>query len=145
MRLVLDTDVILSGLRSTLGASRVLLLAVEAGVVTPLVNVAVVLEYEAVLKRPAQLEAMGLDADDVDVFLDDFIRRSEQVHSATRSRPNVRDDNDEMFAELAINGDPEALVTFNVADYRTPSAGRTRLSTPVCRPGDILRRFDWRP
>ena len=48
MRLVLDTDVVLSGLRSTVGASRILLLAVEAGVVTPLVSVAMVIEYEAV-------------------------------------------------------------------------------------------------
>ena len=30
MTLVLDTDLVLSGLRSTVGASRILLLAVEA-------------------------------------------------------------------------------------------------------------------
>jgi len=39
MRLVLDTDVLLSG-RSTIGTSRILLLAVEEGVATPLVSVA---------------------------------------------------------------------------------------------------------
>jgi predicted nucleic acid-binding protein len=44
MRLVLDTDVVPSGLRSTVGASRVLLLAVEAGAVTQLVSVATVIE-----------------------------------------------------------------------------------------------------
>jgi hypothetical protein len=32
--------VLLSGLRSTMGASRILLLAIEAGIVTPLVSVA---------------------------------------------------------------------------------------------------------
>jgi hypothetical protein len=32
MRIVLDTDVLLSGLRSTMRASRILLLAIEAGV-----------------------------------------------------------------------------------------------------------------
>ena len=45
MRLVLDTDVLLSGLRSTVGASRVLLLAVEARVVMPLVSVATVMGF----------------------------------------------------------------------------------------------------
>ena len=35
---------VLSGLRSAMGASRILLLAVEAGVVTPLVSVATVIE-----------------------------------------------------------------------------------------------------
>ena len=39
MRIVLDTDVLMSDLRSTMGASRILLLAIEAGVVTPLVSV----------------------------------------------------------------------------------------------------------
>ena len=47
MRIVLDTDVVLSGLRSTMGASRILLLAIEAGVVTPLVSVAIVIEYRS--------------------------------------------------------------------------------------------------
>ena len=55
MRLVLDTDVLLSGLRSTVGASRVLLLAVNAGAMMPLVSVATVIEYEAVLTRAENL------------------------------------------------------------------------------------------
>ena len=66
MRLVLDTDVLLSSLRSTVGASRVLLLAVEAGVVTPLVSVATVIEYEAVLKRAEHLQVAQLDTGEVD-------------------------------------------------------------------------------
>jgi predicted nucleic acid-binding protein len=61
MRIVLDTDVVLSGLRSTMGASRILLLAIEADVVTPLVSVAIVIEYEAVLKREEHLAASRLD------------------------------------------------------------------------------------
>ena len=78
MRLVLDTDVVLSGLRSTVGASRILLLAVEAGVVTPLVSVAMVIEYEAVLKREEHLTASRLDANEVDTFLDAFVAHAER-------------------------------------------------------------------
>ena len=57
MILVLDTDVLLSGL-----------LAVEARVVRPLVSVATVIEYEAVLKRMGHLQAAGLSAEEVDRF-----------------------------------------------------------------------------
>ncbi len=145
MRLVLDTDVVLSGLRSTVGASRVLLLAVEAGVITPLVSVATVIEYEAVLKRAEHLQAARLDAEEVDRFLDDFVAHAEHITPHFRTRPAVRDPNDEMFAELAINGHADALVSFNLGDYRPADPRAPRLDIPVCRPGDILRRLSWQP
>ena len=145
MRLVLDTDVLLSGLRSTLGASRVLLLAVEAGVVTPLVSVATVIEYEAVLKRVEHLQASRLDAEEVDRFLDDFVAHAEHITPHFQTRPSVKDPDDEIFAELAVNGQADALVSFNVGDYRPADPGASQLGVLVCRPGDILRRLSWRP
>lgn len=145
MRLVLDTDVLLSGLRSTIGASRVLLLAVEARVVTPLVSVATVIEYEAVLKRAEHLQAARLEAEEVDRFLDDFVAHADQITPHFRTRPAVRDPDDEMFAELAINGQADALVSFNISDYRPADSRAPLLDIPVCRPGDILRRLSWRP
>ncbi len=145
MRLVLDTDVVLSGLRSTVGASRVLLLAVEAGVLTPLVSVATVIEYEAVLKRAEHLQATGLDAEEVDRFLDDFMAHADHITPHFRTRPSVHDPDDEMFAELAVNGQADALVFFNIGDYRPADPRAPRLAIPVCRPGDILRRLSWRP
>lgn len=145
MRLVFDTDVLLSGLRSTIGASRVLLQAVEAAVVTPLVSVATVIEYEAVLKRTEHLQATGLDADDVDRFLDDFVAHADHIDPYFRTRPSIRDPDDEMFVELAINGQADALVSFNVGDYRPADPRGRSLDILVCRPGDILRRLTWRP
>ena len=49
----MDTDVLVAGLRSRTGASRILLLAVEARVIRPLVSVATFLEYEEVLTKPS--------------------------------------------------------------------------------------------
>ena len=76
MRLVMDTDVLVAGLRSRTGASRILLMAVHACVIRPLISVATVLEYEAVLTRTEQLMAMRLTYADVDAFLDGFVARS---------------------------------------------------------------------
>jgi len=104
MILYLDTDVLVSGLRSKVGASPVLLQAVAAEEVTPLVSVGSVLEHEAVLKRPAILPAICLTDADVDDFLDDFIAHAREVETDFRYRPLVRDPGDEMFMELAING-----------------------------------------
>jgi putative PIN family toxin of toxin-antitoxin system len=145
MRLVLDTDVLLSGLRSTVGASRVLLLAVNVGAVTPLVSVATVIEYEAVLTRAENLEAMRLTIEEVNRFLDDFVAHADPIVPYFRTRPSIQDPDDEMFAELAINGQADALVSFNLDDYRPADPRFPRLHIPVCRPGDILRRLEWRP
>ena len=145
MRLVLDTNVLLSALLSTVGASRVLLLAVEARVITPLVSVATVIEYEAVLKRAEHLQAARLDAEDVDRFLDAIIAHADHVTPHFRMRPLVRDADDDMFAELAINGRADALVSFNLGDYRPADPDAPHLDILVCRPGDILRRLLWRP
>ena len=44
MRVVVDTDVVLSGLRSAGGTSRLLLLAIREGALTLLASVAIMLE-----------------------------------------------------------------------------------------------------
>lgn len=99
MRLVLDTDVVLSGLRSSTGASRVLLLAVREQAVRPLATVAMMLEYEDVLKRPEQLAATGLDVEEVDAFLDNLARFAEPVVPHYSYRPTVRDLDDELLVD----------------------------------------------
>jgi PIN domain-containing protein len=124
---------------------RILLLAIEAEAVTPLVSIATVIEYEAVLKRTQHLQAMRMDAEDVDRFLDALVAHADHITTHFRIRPSVRDPDDEMFAELAINGQADALVSFNLGDYRAPDPGAPRLDIPVCRPGDIVRRPSWRP
>jgi len=145
IRIVLDTDVVLSGLRSTVGASRILLLAIEAGIVTPLVSVATVIEYEAVLKRAEHLAASHLEVDDVDMFLDAFVAHAEAVVPHFTNRPSIRDPDDEIFVSVAVNGRADALVTFNMADYAPADDRAAGLGIAICRPGDILRRLTWRP
>ena len=60
MRLVLDTDVIVAAMRSDRGASRQLLLAALDRKIVILASVRLMLEYEAVLTRPEQLDMIGL-------------------------------------------------------------------------------------
>lgn len=145
MKLVLDTDVLVAGLRSRTGASWILLLAIDVGVIRPLITVATMLEYEAVLTRPEQLGAMGFTHAEVDTFLDDFVGMSDEVWPHYNHRGMIRDQNDEKFLTAGINGMAEALVTFNIRDY-VPVDGRiSGFGINVCRPGDILRRLSWRP
>ena len=59
MRVVLDSSVLVTGVRSARGASRRLLLGVRDRRFTVLVSVPLVSEYEAVLLRPEHLAAVG--------------------------------------------------------------------------------------
>jgi hypothetical protein len=65
MRIVMDTSVLVAGLRSRLGASAALLKEIAANRVVLVASSVLLLEYEAVLKR----EEHGLPAQFVDGFL----------------------------------------------------------------------------
>jgi predicted nucleic acid-binding protein len=148
MRLVLDTDVIRSGLQSAGGASRLLLCAVAEGGLVPLVTVATVFEHEDVLMRPESLAATGLTREETADFLDAYVAHAEHVIVRQRVRPSIQDPSDEMFVEALVNGGGDAIVTFNRRDYfdadhRLASQGRTVV--PVISPGEALRRLAWRP
>ena len=52
-------------------------------------------------------------------------------------RPQLRDPGDELVLEAAVNGQVDALVTFNRRDYM-PAADS--FGMPVLLPGEMLRR-----
>jgi len=68
-RVVLDTLVIVAGLRSRRGAAQALLRLIGERLITPLAAPALFLEYEEVLKRPEQRLATGLSIEQIDLFL----------------------------------------------------------------------------
>ena len=79
MRVVLDTSVLVAGLRSQLGASNGVLIAVAERRCVPLVSTAIFLEYEAVLLRPEQQLATGMTPANVEEFLAAFASAAEAV------------------------------------------------------------------
>jgi putative PIN family toxin of toxin-antitoxin system len=117
MRVVLDTNVLVAGLRSNRGASFQVLSSLPAHAFTPLLSVALFLEYEAVLKRPEHLAASDLAETDIDIVLDMVAAVSEKIELHYLWRPQLRDAADEMVLELAIAGTADAIVTFNVGDF----------------------------
>ena len=137
MRLVLDTNVIITAMRSPSGASAALLVAARQRRVTLLANVALAVEYEATCLRTEHVMASGLSSQDVGVFLDAVIAMVEPVETHFLWRPQLRDPADEIVLEAAANGRANAIVTFNQRDF---GAAPSRFGIEVLLPAVALQR-----
>jgi putative PIN family toxin of toxin-antitoxin system len=133
---VLDTDVLVASLRSSRGASRQLLLGALNHRFELLLSVPLILEYEAVLTRPEQLAACGLGVEEVERVPDDLASVARPVRLAFRWRPRLSDPNDDMVLETAVNGNANAIVTFNQRDFEKTSRS---FQCAVLLPGAALQ------
>ena len=117
MRYVLDTNVVVAGLRSPSGASAALIDRALSEGFTLLLSVALALEYEAVCRDPAQQIASGLSEKEVSTIVSALCAVCEPVDARYLWRPQLRDPADEMVFETAVNGRADALVTFNRRNF----------------------------
>lgn len=138
MLLVLDTSVIVAGLRSPSGASATLLDRAFNQAFTPVVSVALALEYEAVCVSSKQRVASGLDESEVRAFVSALCAIARPVATRFLWRPQLDDPADEMVLEAAINGRADGLVTFNQRDFGAVPA---RFGITLMTPREALRRI----
>ena len=138
MRLVLDTNVVVAGLRSPTGASAELLDRALSGAFTLLVSVALALEYEAVCGDADQRIVSGLSETDVETIVTALCAVAEPVATRFLWRPQLRDPADEMVLEAAINGAADALATFNRRDFGQAPA---HFGIALVSPQEALRRL----
>ncbi|MGD0570253.1 MAG: putative toxin-antitoxin system toxin component, PIN family [Candidatus Sulfotelmatobacter sp.] len=137
-RVVLDTSVVVAGLRSRNGAANAVLRLVAQRAVTLIATPPLFLEYEDVLKRAEQRLAHKLDLQQVDEFLAELAALIEPVKTRFLWRPQTHDPNDEMVLEAAINGRADALITYNISDF-APSG--KRFGIEVVTPAGLLKEM----
>ena len=134
--LVLDTNVLIAGLRSRNGASfRLLSLLGQDTRIRIHLSVPLVLEYEAVGKREAQ--ALGLSADDVEDVVDFLCKVGAHHEIFYLWRPVLRDPKDDMILELAVAARCQTVLTCNTRDFR----GAERFGLEVETPYEFLKRI----
>ncbi len=127
-KVVLDTNVLVAGLRSSRGASFQLLNQIGRGRFDIVVSVALVLEYESTLKR--QTAELGLDAGEVDDVLDYLCSVAQHQAVFFLWRPALPDPGDDMVLELAVAGHCSHIVTHNVKDFTGIADFGLQVTTP---------------
>lgn len=137
MRLVLDTNVLVAGVRSRSGASNALLIAGFRGRFEWCCSVPLFYEYEDVLNRAEFLLAAGLNRKAVAEFLEDIAATVVPVGIDFQWRPQLGDPDDDMVLEAAINCGA-AIVTHNARDFGDTPA---RFGLPLLSPAEALRRI----
>jgi putative PIN family toxin of toxin-antitoxin system len=137
LRIVLDTSVVVAGLRSRWGAANALLRLVARRRLRLLATPPLFLEYEEVLKRPEQRLTHKLTLEEIDELLAELAARIEPMEVHFQWRPQGRDPSDEMVMDAAVNGQTDALVTYNVVDFAAVGA---RFKIPVLGPAELLRK-----
>ena len=135
-QIALDTNVLITALRSSLGASYKLLTLIgqtEAFEIN--LSVPLVLEYEEVTKR---LSAdIGLTHEDIDDILDYLCTAANKRDIFFLWRPFLKDPKDDMVLELAVEASCDFIVTYNEKDFR----GSETFGLEVITPKAFLQRI----
>ena len=114
-RIIIDTNVLISALRSRNGASFKVVNMIGTDKFELCISVPLIFEYESVAKRDSR--AFGLRYSDIDDILDYICSVAEHRKIHFLWRPVLRDPQDDMVLELAVESEADYVVTHNVKDY----------------------------
>ena len=134
-KIVIDTNIIVSGLRSRNGFSYKLLSMIDDERFKIYISVPVILEYEDALKREkSKIKLLKSEIDDV---LDYICLIAEERKIFYLWRPYLSDPKDDMFLELAVESGSEYIITFNKKDYE----GIEKFNIQTMTPKEFLKRI----
>jgi putative PIN family toxin of toxin-antitoxin system len=134
-QVVLDTNVIVSGLRSRRGSAFQLLNLVGTQRFDIHLSVPLVLEYRDVLSREAS--NFYVDATDIEALIEYHCSVAIKHRIYFLWRPYLNDPKDDMVLELAVAAGCDSVVTYNVRDF----VGIEQFGISVIRPGEFLRNL----
>ncbi|MBU1171794.1 MAG: putative toxin-antitoxin system toxin component, PIN family [Proteobacteria bacterium] len=108
MKIVLDTNVLVSGLLTPFGPGGTIIRMIVAGDLVLAVDARIVSEYQDVLLKPK----FKFNPDHIETLID-FIKRSCQNVSTRPLKHSLPDPDDEPFLEVAIAARADSLITGN--------------------------------
>ena len=131
MRVVIDTNVLVSGVMNPQGVPGRIVDEVLAGAFTVLYDDRIMSEYREVLARPA----FGFNLTDIDALLD-FIEMTGETVTGLRLPILLPDSRDLPFLEVAAAGRADAVITGNTRHFK-PRRGQHAVK--ICSPAEFVR------
>ncbi len=135
LNIVIDTNVIVSSLRSKQGASFKLISLIIDDLFEFSISVPLVLEYESVLRR--HFDEGLYSKSDVDDFLNYLCKVGNKRKVYFLWRPFLKDPKDDMVLELAIESHSEYIITFNKKDF----VGIDKFGKEVLTPSEFIKKL----
>jgi putative PIN family toxin of toxin-antitoxin system len=136
IQIVIDTNVMVSAVRSKTGASYALLEMLGDPRWKMNISTALILEYEEQLKK--EYVRQGLELHYADDILDVVVLASNHRGIFFKWRPVLRDPSDDFLVELAVASGSDFIVTYNIRDFIQAE----RLGVNTIRPAAFLRLLE---
>lgn len=119
LRMVVDTNVLVSAMLAPAGEPRSVLRLCLNGEVVPLVGNALFSEYETVFARSSLFANCLIDRCERKQLVDAFLACCEWIAISFLWRPNLADEADNHPVELAVAGNADWIVTANICHLRS--------------------------
>lgn len=132
-KIVIDTNVIVSALKSRNGFSFNLLSIIDDARFKIYISVPLILEYEDAVKR--NKSKIKLTQEYVDVILDYICLIGEKRKIFYLWRPFLQDQKDDMVLELAVESESDYIISFNKRDF----IGIEKFNLQVLTPKEFLK------
>ena len=134
-RIVVDTNVFISSLKSKKGASYKLLYQVSRQKFEQSISPTLIFEYESVAKRESQ--NIPLTSKNIDTIIDMICEWSIKCEVFFLWRPVLRDPKDDFILELAIESRSEFIITYNKKDF----IGIEKFGIKALTPKEFLKQI----
>ncbi len=134
INIVIDTNVLASGLRSSKGASYKLLTLIDNGDFIINISVPLFLEYESVTLR--ECLRLPLTKSDIEDILNYVAKVSCKREIFFLWRPFLKDPKDDLVLEVAVESESKVIVTYNKKDF----VGVNKFGIKVLTPKEFLEK-----
>lgn len=132
---VIDTNVIVSSLRSKRGASFKLISLLASDLFNISISVPLILEYESVLLR--NLDDKLYNKTDIDDYLNYICKVGDKRKVYFLWKPFLKDAKDDMVLELAVESNCDYIVTFNKKDF----IGSEKFGKEILTPSEFINKL----
>ncbi len=132
-KVVIDTNVIVSALKSNRGFAYRLLSIIDDRRFKISISVPLIFEYEDALKR--EKTNIKLSKADIDAILDYICFTGEKREIYYLWRPILKDPKDDMVLELAVESECDFIISYNQKDF----FGAEKFNIEVITPKEFLK------